>query len=35
MSYPTDRLTRIDAGKTTVTRVEVESRNDAWQLLTA
>ena len=35
MSYPTDRLTRIDAGKATVTRVEVESRNDAWQLLTA
>ncbi len=35
MSYRTERLTRIDAKKASITRVEVESRKDEWQVLSA
>lgn len=32
-NYPAERLTRINAKKATITRVEVESRGEQWGLL--
>ena len=32
-SYPTDRLTKINGKKATITRLEVESRDERWELL--
>ena len=32
-SYPTDRLTKINGKKATITRLEVESRHEKWELL--
>ncbi len=32
-SYPTERLTKINAKKATITRLEVESRDEQWELL--
>ena len=34
-SYPTERLTKINAKKATITRLEVESRDEQWELLSA
>ena len=33
--YPTERLTRINAKKATTTRLELESRDEQWELLSA
>ncbi|MBC7834370.1 MAG: helix-turn-helix domain-containing protein [Phycisphaerales bacterium] len=33
--YPTDRLTRIDGKKATITRLELKSRDEQWELLSA
>jgi putative zinc finger/helix-turn-helix YgiT family protein len=32
-SYPTERLTRINAKKAMITRLELESRDEQWELL--
>jgi hypothetical protein len=32
-NYPTERLTKINAKKATITRLEVESRDERWELL--
>ncbi len=34
-SYPTERLSKINPKKATATRVEVETRDEQWQLLSA
>jgi putative zinc finger/helix-turn-helix YgiT family protein len=34
-SYPTERLSQINPKKATVTRVELEARDEQWELLSA
>lgn len=34
-SYPTERLARINAKKASITRLEMESRHEQWELLSA